>query len=123
MEVAMSWGEAEFLGSGVNDKRESKSLAKIADRLLMNPELSFSRAVGEGLRRAAWRIFSKQELDVGYGHYKQTAGRCQDYETILVSQDRYQLSGPLCHCWLRRFRWAKRAGACGPLFAYGHGYQ
>ena len=83
----MSWGETEFLGSGVNDKRESKSLAKMADRLLMNPELSFSRAVGEGLRRAAWRIFSKQEVDVGYGHYKQTAGRCRAYETILVSQD------------------------------------
>jgi hypothetical protein len=75
------------MGSGVNDKRESKSLAKMADRLLMNPELSFSRAVGDGLRRAAWRIFSKEEVDVGYGHYKQTGRRCQDYETILVSQD------------------------------------
>jgi hypothetical protein len=53
----------------------------------MNPELSFSRAVGEGLRRAAWRIFSKQEVDVGYGHYKQTGERCKGYKTILVSQD------------------------------------
>jgi hypothetical protein len=86
-ELTMSWGESEFLNSGVNDKREAKSLARMADRLLMNPELSFSRAVGDGLRRAAWRIFSKQEVDVGYGHYKQTSERCKSYETILVSQD------------------------------------
>jgi hypothetical protein len=83
----MSWGEEEFMGCGVADKRESKSLAKMADELLANPELSFSSAVGSGLRQAAWRIFSKAEVDVGSGHYKQTSERCNSYETILVSQD------------------------------------
>ena len=83
----MSWGEAEFSGCGVEDKRESKSLANMADRLLINPELSFSSAVGNSLRQAAWRIFSKEEVDVGCGHYKQTSARCKGYETILVSQD------------------------------------
>jgi hypothetical protein len=83
----MSWGEEEFLGCGVNDKRESKSLARIADKLLTNPELSFSSGVGNSLRQAAWRIFSKEEVDVGYGHYKQTSKRCSGYETVIVSQD------------------------------------
>lgn len=82
----MSWGEEEFLGSKVKDKREAKSLAKMADVLLTNPELSFSSAVGNGLRQASWRIFSKEELDVGCGHYQQTSTRCKGYETILVSQ-------------------------------------
>ena len=88
----MSWGEEEFLGCGVNDKRESRSLARIADGLLTNPELSFSSAVGSSCRQAAWRIFSKQEVDLGYGHYKQTGHRCCDYETVLISQDTTDLN-------------------------------
>ncbi len=53
-----SWGSREFKDSAVEDKREAKSLARMADRLLEYPELAFSSAVGSGLRRAAWRIFS-----------------------------------------------------------------
>lgn len=92
-----SWGMKEFKDCGVEDGRESKSLALMADRLLEHPELAFSSAVGSGLRRAAWRIFSKEEVDVSCGHYRQTAHRCQDYDLVLVSQDTTDLSYPTHH--------------------------
>jgi hypothetical protein len=87
-----SWGKQEFMGSGVEDQREAKSLALMADRLLANPELSFSSAVGKNLRKSAWRIFSKQEVDVSYGHYRQTGKRSANYEVVLVSQDTTDLN-------------------------------
>lgn len=87
-----SWGTREFSGCGVKDKREAKSLAMMADRLLEHPESAFSSAVGSGLRRATWRIFSQEEVDISCGHYKQTAQRCQDYDLVLVSQDTTDLS-------------------------------
>jgi len=87
-----SWGSREFKECGVEDRREAKSLAAMADRLLEHPELAFSSAVGKGLRKAAWRIFSKEEVDVSCGHYRQTARRCQDHDLVLVSQDTTDLS-------------------------------
>lgn len=87
-----SWGTQEFKGCAVEDQREAKSIAAMADRLLANPELSFSSAVGKNLRKAAWRIFSKQEVDVSYGHYKQTGKRCASHQVVLVSQDTTDLS-------------------------------
>ncbi|MDF9798755.1 hypothetical protein OKW21_004018 [Catalinimonas alkaloidigena] len=87
-----SWGMQEFMGSAVEDKREAKSLSLMADRLLANPELSFSSAVGENFRKSAWRIFSKQEVDVSYGHYRQTSKRCADQDVVLVSQDTTDLN-------------------------------
>lgn len=66
-----SWGTREFKGCAVEDQREAKSIAKMADSLLSDPELSFSSAVGSALRQAAWRIFSKQEVDISCGHYRQ----------------------------------------------------
>lgn len=92
-----SWGMREFKDCAVEDRRESKSLALMADKLLEHPELAFSSAVGSGLRRAAWRIFSKEEVDVNCGHYRQTAQRCQDYDVVLVSQDTTDLSYPAHH--------------------------
>ncbi len=87
-----SWGTKEFSGCGVEDRREAKSLALMADKLLEHPELAFTSAVGSGLRRATWRIFSKEEVDISCGHYRQTARRCQDYDVVLVSQDTTDLS-------------------------------
>lgn len=90
--MEQSWGNQEFMGSAVEDQREAKSLAMMADRLLANPELSFSSVVGKNLRKAAWRIFSKQEVDVSYGHYRQTGKRCATHEVVLVSQDTTDLN-------------------------------
>lgn len=87
-----SWGVREFKDSAVEDKREAKSLAAIGDRLLEHPELSFSSAVGRRLRRSAWRIFPKEEVDISCGDYRQTALRCQDYKVVLVSHDTTYLS-------------------------------
>ncbi len=69
----------------------------MADRLLAHPELSFSSAVGSNLRKAAWRIFSKQEVDVSCGHYRQTAKRCACHQVVLVSQDTTDISYPTHH--------------------------
>lgn len=87
-----SWGSREMKDCAVEDKREANSLALMADRLLENPEQAFSSAVGGALRKAAWRIFSKQEVDVSCGHYRQTALRCQGQAVVLVSHDTTDLS-------------------------------
>jgi len=89
-----SWGMREFKASAVEDKREAKSLAKMADRLLAHPASSFSGSVGTGLRKAAWRIFSKEDVDISCGHFEQTALRCRQHELVLVSQDTTDLSFP-----------------------------
>ncbi len=93
-----SWGEQEFMGSGVEDKREARSLSAMGDRLLSHPEHSFSGACGPALRKAAWRIFSKPEVDVNYGHYQPTSLRCQAQDVVLVSQDTSDLSYPTHPC-------------------------
>lgn len=82
-----SWGSREFKGCAVEDKREAKSIAKMADMLLADPELSFSGAVGPALRQAAWRIFSKEDVDISCEHYQQTAKRSADHQMVLVSHD------------------------------------
>jgi hypothetical protein len=87
-----SWGSREFKACAVEDKREAKSLALMAQRLLEHPELAFSSAVGGALRKAAWRIFSKQEVDISCGHYRQTARRCEEHGVVLVSHDTADLS-------------------------------
>lgn len=87
-----SWGTREFKACAVEDKREAKSLAAMADQLLAHPESSFSGAVGTSLRKAAWRIFTKEEVDVSCGHYQQTALRCQDHAVVLVSHDTTDIS-------------------------------
>ncbi len=89
-----SWGTKEFKGCAVEDQREAKSIAKMADRLLSDPELSFSSAVGSALRQAAWRIFSKQEVDISCGHYKQTSIRSEGHQMVLVSHDTTDISYP-----------------------------
>lgn len=92
--MAEGWGNRGFKDSAVEDKREAQSLAQMADRLLEHPELAFSSAVGSALRRAAWRVFSKEEVDISCGHYRQTASRCQQEQVVLVSQDTTDLSYP-----------------------------
>lgn len=89
-----SWGTREFQGCAVEDKRESISIARMADRLLADPELSFSGAVGSALRQAAWRIFSKEEVDISCGHYRQTSMRSEAHQMVLVSQDTTDISYP-----------------------------
>jgi hypothetical protein len=96
--MASSWANSEFQGCGVEDKREAKSIAAIADKVLEHPELAFSSAVGSSLRKAAWRIFSKEEVDISCGHYQQTGKRCQAHKIVLVSQDTTDLSFPGHYC-------------------------
>lgn len=87
-----SWGKREFMGCGVEDLREAKSISNMADKLLSTPESSFSNSVGNGLRKAAWRIFSKEEVDISCGHYRQTSLRCSTESVVLVHQDTTDLN-------------------------------
>jgi Transposase DNA-binding/Transposase DDE domain len=81
------WSFREFEFAKVKDKRENKSLINIAQKLGEQPELSFSAACGEALRKAAWRIFSQTEIDLLSGHLHQTILRCAGSERLLVIQD------------------------------------
>src|SRR5688500_3592227 len=87
-----SWGMKEFKDCAVEDKRESKSLAAMADKLLEHPDLAFSSCIQAASRKAAWRIFSKEEVDISCGHYRQTALRCEEHEVVMVSHDTTDLS-------------------------------
>ena len=87
-----NWSEREFMDCGVEDLREAKSISKMADKLLATPENSFSSSVGNSLRKAAWRIFSKEEVDINYGHYYQTSLRCSSESVVLVHQDTTDLN-------------------------------
>ena len=89
-----SWGTKEFKDCGVEDKREAKSLSAMADSLLSHPESSFSGALGPSLRKAAWRIFTKEEVDLSCGHYRQTSRRSEGHDVVLVSHDTTDISYP-----------------------------
>jgi hypothetical protein len=93
-----SWGTREFINCGVEDLREAKSIANMADKLLSHPESSFSSCVGKAQRKAAWRIFSKDDVDISCGHYKETSLRCASESVVLVHHDTTDLnfSGHLC---------------------------
>ncbi|MBX0332134.1 hypothetical protein K3G39_02685 [Pontibacter sp. HSC-14F20] len=118
-----SWGTREFKACGVEDRGEAKSLSALADRLLEPPEMAFSSAVGKGLRKAAWRLFSKEEVDVSCGHYPRTAQRCQDCQGVLVSQDTTwpELPVPPCHGGAGRPGRGQRRGEPGAEPALGAG--
>lgn len=87
-----NWGTREFINCGVEDLREAKSISKMASKLLADPDSSFSSCVGEAHRKSAWRIFSKEEVDISCGHFAQTTLRCSREPIILVHQDTTDLN-------------------------------
>ena len=84
-----SWATAELEAAPLLDARRNKSMAKICQRLLQQPGLSFSRVAGS-LRKAADR--SMHDPDVNpqallAGHVQQSAHRAQEHRLVLAASD------------------------------------
>jgi len=91
-DTSVAWAEQEFSGTVLPDQRFRPNLIKMAASLIEQPESSFSSACGEGVRKAAWRLFSTKELDLGGGHEATTRARCDSEQTILVVEDTTDLN-------------------------------
>jgi hypothetical protein len=91
-----SWAWTEMAGAALWDGRCKRSVARICERRLDHPHVSFSRAVGEDGRQAAHRIFGHAKATVSgllLGHFEQTRSRCEAElatrpgERLLIVQD------------------------------------
>lgn len=91
-ETNLRWAEQEFLGAILPDQRFRRNLYKMAASLIEQPEFSFTSACGPLVRKAAWRLFSSKELDLGAGHEAATRRRCDSEHTILVVEDTTDLN-------------------------------
>ena len=87
-----SWVEQEFSLVKLPDERYRSNLYKMASRVSEQPEISFSSACGELVRKAAWRLFSSSELDLSGGHEVTTRARCESNSVILVVEDTTDLN-------------------------------
>jgi Transposase DDE domain/Transposase DNA-binding len=82
-----SWAKKEMDGLALPDKRFSKNIISITEHMADNIGKSFSSACGERLRKSAWRLFSKEDLNLLSTHQQNTIQRCADEQTILVVED------------------------------------
>jgi Transposase DDE domain/Transposase DNA-binding len=82
-----SWAKKEVEGLVLPDKRFSKNIISITEHMADNIGKSFSSACGERLRKSAWRLFSKGDLNLLSTHQQNTLQRCVDEPTILVVED------------------------------------
>jgi hypothetical protein len=87
-----TWAEQEFKGVKLPDERYRSNLYKMAMRVSEKPEVSFSSACGELVRKSAWRLFSSSEIDLGEGHGAATLVRCQSEQVVLVVEDTTDLN-------------------------------
>lgn len=69
------------------DERFRPNLLSMAERLSTDYGLSFSRAVGERLRKSAWRLFSSGELSLLSTHQRNSFERCRGHKVILAVED------------------------------------
>ena len=90
--INMEWAEREFSGTKLPDERFRPNLIKMAASLIERVESSFSSSCGEAVRKAAWRLFSIEELDLGRGHEEATRARCDSEQIILVAEDTTDLN-------------------------------
>ena len=85
-----TWAQHEFAGARLPDERFRRQLVGNAGRLAEHHGESFSAACGHAGRQAAKRLWGHHEVtmdDLLAGHYEATAGRCADYEWVLVATD------------------------------------
>jgi Transposase Tn5 dimerisation domain/Transposase DNA-binding len=110
--MVSDWAPQELKGARLWDGRCRQSLSTICERLVRQPELSFSAACGTAARQAAHRIFEHPETTVAgllAGHGAQTAQRCRAYDLILAVQDSTEFE----------YTSHKQTAGLGPL---GHGF-
>lgn len=77
----------EFSGVLLPDKRFQLNFESIVSDLQEGIGLSYSRALGERLRKSAWRLFSGDELDLQSGHRRATFARCEQEGVVLAIED------------------------------------
>ena len=83
----ISWAYSEMQGASLWDGRCVRSMARICERRLDLPRVSFSRACGEDGRQAAHRIFSHHKTTISgllAGHFERTRARCHEQATASV---------------------------------------
>jgi len=94
--MAQSWARGELEGAAVWDRRCVRNLVRLCERRFDQPQVSFSKALGDAVRQAAHRICTHPTTTVDgllRGHFQQTAARAraawatQPDEPLLVSQD------------------------------------
>jgi hypothetical protein len=110
--MVSGWARQEMKGARLWDGRCRQSLATICERLLQQPEVSFSAACGTAARQAAHRIFEHPETTVAgllAGHTAQTAQRCGAYDVVLAVQESTEFE----------YTSHKQSSGRGPL---GHGF-
>lgn len=88
---ADDWAAKEFGAIDFGDKRLTKRLIQIADRLSEAPQSPINQACGRWAEtKAAYRFFQNEtvcEKDILSSHVQQTVERTKKQETILVIQD------------------------------------
>lgn len=83
----MSWILTELSGVELPDERFRPNLFSIAERLSTDYTLSFSRAVGERLRKSAWRLFSRADMNLLSTHQQNSLERCSGHQVVLAVED------------------------------------
>lgn len=81
------WVKQEIGGVVLPDERYRKNLATMVSSLNTGWDLSFSRALGESVRKSAWRLFSSGELDLQSGHRRASISRCDNEQVVLAIED------------------------------------
>ena len=79
--------KTEFSGVLLPDKRFESNFDSIVSELREGIGLSYSRALGERLRKSAWRLFSGDELDLQTAHRSATFKRCLEEQVVLAVED------------------------------------
>ena len=82
----------EFTSVTLPDRRYASNFNEILIHLNDGLGLSYSRSLGERLRKSAWRLFSRKELDLQTGHRHHTLDRCAEEKVILAIEDTTDLS-------------------------------
>jgi hypothetical protein len=83
---------AEITGICLPDERYRENLESIAIELSEKYELSFSRALGERLRKSAWRLFSRGDLELLTTHQANSLERCKGQKVVLAVEDTTDIS-------------------------------
>jgi hypothetical protein len=110
-----NWILSEFSSIELPDKRYESNFQEILNHLNAGLGLSYSRALGERLRKSAWRLFSRAEMDLQTTHREQTLERCVNESIILATEDTTDLN----YTHHKSKDWAGRLGGADKCKAFG----
>jgi hypothetical protein len=110
-----NWILSEFSSIELPDKRYASNFQDILSQLNAGLGLSYSRALGERLRKSAWRLFSRAEMDLQTTHREQTLERCVNESIILAVEDTTDLN----YSHHKSKTWAGRLGGADKCKAFG----